>query len=114
MVSDRYRLSHYDWPNGSTSDCFDELPILCKYRKHQHSKTGETIYTPEIDPNGDIQSWGYCLPSCPTETPDPVCLDEPEFPALASNDGSRTVNYTTTYQRGMATVLYDVRNNVLF
>ena len=64
---------------------------------------------PGISSTNEIESWGYCLPECPTAPPDPVCLDEPEFPALAGNDGSGAVNFTTTYEIGMAAVLYDVR-----
>ena len=51
------------------------------------------------DGSGEIEEWGECLDSCPTEEVNAACLSEPIFPIFA--DGTtRMVNYTATYDLG--------------
>ena len=47
-----------------------------------------------------IAEWGDCLPNCPYEEPEVVCLNDPEFPDLAYGDefgDTRAKNYSTDY-----------------
>lgn len=65
------------------------------------------VYRPwcptKLDDSLFVLEWGDCLPDCPSEPPNTVCLDEPEFPLMA--DGTdRAVNYTANYTRGSGVV----------
>ena len=46
-----------------------------------------------------ILEWGNCMPDCPRDDVEPVCLEEPMRPAFGDNVLS--VNYTTDYEFGM-------------
>ncbi len=66
--------------------------------------TTQDIYKPwcptALKADGDILTWGLCLPSCPQEVAEIVCLDEPPFPdfvyAVHEAEGYR--NFTSNYE----------------
>jgi len=69
------------------------------------------VYRPwcptKLDSNLNVLEWGDCLEDCKNEEVMSVCLKEPEFPA--SSDGSdRSVNFTTTYEKGSGRVTDEV------
>lgn len=69
------------------------------------------VYRPwcptKLDEQGFVLEWGDCLPDCPSEPPNTVCLEEPEFPLFA--DGTdHAVNYTSNYTRGSEEITIEV------
>ena len=61
------------------------------------------IYILELDANQEVVEWGDCLPDCPTQITNPVCLMDPVPPALQDGyQGSK--NYTTDFDFGVGTV----------
>ena len=53
--------------------------------------------------NDEVEEWGDCLPDCPTQITNPVCLMDPVPPALQDGyQGSK--NYTTDFDFGVGTV----------
>ena len=62
----------------------------------------------EINPaDGKVEEWDECLPDCPQEEVESVCIQEPEFPAFG--DGITSMNYTTPYVKGSGIPLQEVR-----
>ena len=60
-----------------------------------------------------VVEWGDCLPDCPTQDINPVCLMDPTPPALEDGyQGSK--NYTTDYVFGIGTVTKGVISQVWF
>ena len=66
------------------------------------------LYVPikVVDTHGIVE-WGECLPDCPQETVDKVCIMEPEFPAV-STGSSGTANFTSNYHQGSGMATLDV------
>jgi len=54
-----------------------------------------------------ISEWGECLPNCPQEVTNIVCLDEPEFPAYAAN-GEIYVNYSSNFVQGSGDITFEL------
>ena len=65
----------------------------------------------ELTSSGEVEEWGNCLPDCPTQDTNPVCLMDPAFPAL--EDGfQKSRNYTTDFVIGSGQITRGVRRNV--
>ena len=67
--------------------------------------TKSLIYSNNIELTADreVEEWGDCLPDCPTQITNPVCLMDPVPPALQDGyQGSK--NYTTDFDFGVGTV----------
>ncbi|TRY78181.1 hypothetical protein TCAL_06224, partial [Tigriopus californicus] len=67
------------------------------------------VYSPwcatELDVDGNIVDWDFCVQDCPSEIVEVACLSEPEFPALVNLwDGSDFVNFTANYEQGSGMV----------
>ncbi|TRY78007.1 hypothetical protein TCAL_08608, partial [Tigriopus californicus] len=61
-----------------------------------------------LEADGRISTWGYCLPDCPSETPEKACLEGPIFPDLPDEyDDPSAVNYTTQFDPNEDIVLKD-------
>jgi hypothetical protein len=57
----------------------------------------------EVDGDDFVVEWDLCLDDCPHESPEIVCLEDPEFPHLIIVTGRTIpieVNFTTNYERG--------------
>ncbi|TRY78752.1 hypothetical protein TCAL_06219, partial [Tigriopus californicus] len=61
----------------------------------------------ELNADGSIAAWDYCLPDCPHDEITVACLDEPRFPAFAP-EGDYHRNYTTDYFPGSHDKLLEV------
>ena len=57
------------------------------------------FYFLALDGNGDISKWGLCLPECPMEEVEPVCLDDPQPPKFGDN--STSYNFTSDFVFGL-------------
>ena len=72
-------------------------------RSYLAPKQSVTLNFSELDSNGDIVRWGYCLEDCPSEEIRVACLDEPLFPILVEDDGYYQ-NSTSSYVAGSGQV----------
>ena len=67
--------------------------VYCSY-KHFYIELGSDIW--------DIIEWDECLPDCPQEEADPVCVDEPFLPRIVLEDdpdlNPNAVNFTTEFE----------------
>ena len=63
----------------------------------------------ELEEDGTIKRWGYCLDDCPTEEIRVACLEEPLFPNLLLGDNDYYKNSTSEYLpgSGKVTLEYD-------
>ena len=67
----------------------------------------------ELDANDEVVEWGDCLPDCPTQITNPVCLMDPIPPAIQDGyQGSR--NYTTEFNFGVGEITKGVNSLHLF
>ena len=63
----------------------------------------------ELSSSGEIVSWGFCQPHCPSEEIQVACLEEPQFPKYATGDDFPMYgNFTTTYVKGSDVVTLEV------
>ena len=59
----------------------------------------------------EVEEWGDCLPDCPTQITNPVCLMDPEPPALQDGyQGSK--NYSTEFNFGTGEITKGVNNSM--
>ena len=65
------------------------------------------VFAPELSDTMGIIEWGECLPDCPQEAVDKVCIMEPVFPEFS--DGTPgTANFTSNYRLGSGLPTLDV------
>ena len=57
----------------------------------------------ELTSQLEVIEWGHCLPDCPSQEINPVCLMDPTPPALEDDDHD-SKNYTSDYTLGIGTV----------
>ena len=66
-------------------------------------------YHLELSVDDEVEEWGDCLPDCPTQITNPVCLMDPEPPALQDGyQGSK--NYSTDFNFGTGEITKGVNN----
>ena len=89
--------------------CCNEISlILRRISKIISSKISLFI---ELTNDLKVVEWGDCLPDCPTQDINPVCLMDPTPPAMEDGyQGSK--NYTTDYVFGIGTVTKGVISQV--
>ena len=63
----------------------------------------------ELTDDLQVVEWGDCLPDCPTQEINPVCLMDPQMPALENEDYPRSKNYSTDFIFGVGTVTKGVQ-----
>ncbi len=61
----------------------------------------------KLNPDRTVAEWGDCLPDCPSENVNSVCLDDPEMPVLSDGYGG-SKNYTFDFQFGIDKVTDEV------
>ena len=58
----------------------------------------------ELTDDMEVEEWGDCLPDCPTQETNPVCLMDPVAPALQDSLYHGSKNYSTDFVFGIGTV----------
>ena len=53
--------------------------------------------TSELTDDLQVVEWGDCLPDCPTQEINPVCMNDPIAPALKTTEYPESKNYTTEF-----------------
>ena len=66
------------------------------------------LFIAELDENGVIVRWGYCLPDCPHEEIKVACIHEPIFPDFLFIDDGYHQNLTSNYIPGSGEVLLEL------
>lgn len=57
----------------------------------------------EVTADLKVVEWGDCMPDCPTQDINPVCLTDPIAPSL-KDEAKGTSNYTTDFLFGVGVV----------
>ena len=67
----------------------------------------------ELTADREVEEWGDCLPDCPTQDTNPVCLMEPVAPALQDSLYPGSKNYSTDFIFGAGIVTKGVMLQLL-